>query len=266
MHGGRWRRGLTCAVLALSLGVSGSALSAPTPAAPASVAPADTPAPTPSPPRADIPALTAPVVDTIGLLDPSTRDDLNLLARDLRRDRLGMQLQVLIVASTDGEPIEAYAQRAFVEQRLGSRLLDNGVLMVIAKDDRRVRIHTGAGMDGRVTDAIAQRVIDEHMLPKFRAGEFGRGIEDGAKALSEVMRGGRLPEPSAGKVLAFSELSWPMKILVLVLLPVMLIGPFAPALIRWRKGGRLVEDRDTTSTRWSNNGGGSDGGGASGKW
>lgn len=253
-------------MLALGLGASACAVAGPVQATPAAVAPADASTPASSPRRADIPALTSPVVDTIGLLDPATRDGLNLLARDLRRTHMGMQLQVLIVASTGGEPIEAYAQRAFAEQRLGSRLFDNGVLMVIAKDDRRVRIHTGAGIDGRVTDAVAQRVIDEHMLPKFREGEFGRGIEDGAKAVSEVMRGGRLPEPSSGEVLAFSELSWPMKIFVLVLLPVMLIGPFAPALIRWRRGGRLVEDRDTTSTRWSNNGGDSDGGGASGKW
>jgi uncharacterized protein len=147
-------------------------------------------------------------------------------------------------------------------------VFDNGVLMLIARDDRRIRIQTGTGIRERVSDALAQRVIDEHMLPRFRDGEFAQGIESGADALDDLIRHGSLPAPSSGKSINVADMPWPQQIGVLTLIVVMVAGPFAiPALIRRMTGVATGDsNRDATRQRWSNNGGDSDGGGASGRW
>lgn len=257
------------AVLALALALSAGGAAARGPVESAVALPASAPAasaPATTPPLSEIPALTAPVIDTLGVLDEATRDRLNLRARDLRRSSFGAQLQVLIVASTAGEPIEAYAQRAFDEQKLGRAIYDNGVLMVIAKDDRRVRIQSGRGIRARVSDSLAQRVIDEHMLPRFRDGKFAQGIEGGADALDELIRHGSLPAPSSGKSVNVLDLPWPERIAALTFIVVMVGGSIAVLIRQLTKLATRDGDRTGRDPRWSNNGGGSDGGGASGRW
>lgn len=262
----RW---LTTAVVALALALSAagaSALGRVESAGPSPASAAATPGAANTNTRTQIPALTAPVIDTLGLLDDATRSRLDQRARELRRSTFGAQLQVLIVASTAGEPIEAYAQRAFDEQKLGRAIFDNGVLMVVAKDDRRVRIQTGSGIRARVSDRLAQRVIDEHMLPRFRDGEFAQGIEGGADALDELIRHGSLPAPSSGKSINVFDLPWPQRIAALTFFVVMLGGSIAVLIRQLTKLGSGDASLNGSDSRWSRNGGNSDGGGASGRW
>ena len=143
---------------------------------------------------APIPALDSPVVDTTGTLDALARQNLEAQARALQQ-RKGSQLQVLVVPTTEPEDIAQYAVRAFEQWKLGRKGVDDGVLLVVAKDDRRVRIEVGYGLEGAIPDATSIRVIQEYLVPKFRAGDFTGGITDATAALVKLIDGEPLPAP-----------------------------------------------------------------------
>ena len=145
---------------------------------------------------APIPRFDSPVVDTTGTLDAGTRAQLERQALDLQQ-RKGAQLQVLMVPSTQPESIEAYAVRAFESFKLGRKGIDDGVLLVVAKDDRKVRIEVGYGLEGAIPDIAAGRVIQEYLVPKFRAGDYAGGIVDATAQLVKLVDGEPLPEPVA---------------------------------------------------------------------
>ena len=146
--------------------------------------------------QAAIPPLDTPVVDTTGTLDAAQKQRLEQQAYALQQ-RKGSQLQVLIVPSTQPETIEAYAVRAFEQWKLGRKGVDDAVLLVVAKDDRKVRIEVGYGLEGAIPDIAAGRVIQEYLVPKFRAGDFGGGIADATAALVKLIDGEPLPAPMA---------------------------------------------------------------------
>ncbi|KAF1715159.1 dehydrogenase [Pseudoxanthomonas yeongjuensis] len=143
---------------------------------------------------AAIPALDSPVVDTTGTLDTAQRQQLEQQALALQQ-RKGSQLQVLVVASTQPETIEQYTQRVFDQWKLGRKGVDDAVLLVVAKDDRRVRIQPGYGLEGAIPDAIANRIIQEYLAPKFREGDYGGGIADATAQLVRLIDGEELPAP-----------------------------------------------------------------------
>lgn len=143
---------------------------------------------------AAIPALDAPVVDTTGTLDAATVQRLDTQARALQQ-RKGSQLQVLMVPTTRPDTIEQYAVRVFEQWKLGRKGVDDGVLLLVAKDDRTVRIETGYGLEGAIPDAVANRVIQEYLVPEFREGDFGGGIEAATAVLVKVIDGEPLPAP-----------------------------------------------------------------------
>ena len=145
---------------------------------------------------APIPALDSPVVDTTGTLDAATRQQLEGQALALQQ-RKGAQLQVLVVPTTQPEDIAQYAVRVYDQWRLGREKVDDGVLLVVAKDDRRVRIEVGYGLEGAIPDATAIRVIQEYVVPRFRAGDYAGGIVDATAVLTGLIDGEPLPEPMA---------------------------------------------------------------------
>lgn len=144
--------------------------------------------------RTQIPALDSPVVDTTGTLDATTRQQLEQQALALQQ-RKGSQLQVLLVPTTGSETIEAYAVRAFEQWTLGRKGVDDGVLLVVAKDDRRVRIEVGYGLEGAIPDITAGRVIQEYLVPRFREGDYAGGIVEATGVLVKLVDGEPLPEP-----------------------------------------------------------------------
>jgi uncharacterized protein len=145
---------------------------------------------------AAIPAFDSPVVDTTGTLDAATRQQLEQQALALQQ-RKGSQLQVLVIPSTAPETIEQYAVRAFESFKLGRKGVDDGLLLVVAKDDRKVRIEVGYGLEGAIPDITAGRVIQEYMVPKFRQGDYAGGIADATGQLVKLVDGEPLPEPVA---------------------------------------------------------------------
>ena len=143
---------------------------------------------------APIPALDSPVVDTTRTLDDAAKRQLEQQALALQQ-RKGSQLQVLMVASTQPESIEEYTQRVFDAWKLGRKGIDDAVLVVVAKDDRKVFIEMGYGLEGAIPDITAGRVIREYMTPKFRSGDYAGGLADATAQLVKLIDGDPLPEP-----------------------------------------------------------------------
>ncbi len=143
-----------------------------------------------------IPTLSARVTDTTGTLDAQQRQTLESELAALER-RKGSQIAVLIVKTTQPEDIAAYTIRVFDAWKLGRKGIDDGVLLVVAKDDHRVRIEVARGLEGTIPDAAAARIIREFVTPKFRTGDFFGGIHDATLQLTKLVDGEPLTPPRA---------------------------------------------------------------------
>ena len=141
-----------------------------------------------------IPPLDSPVVDATGTLRMAARGQLEAQALALQQ-RKGSQLQILMVPTTQPETIEQYTQRVFDQWKLGRKGVDDAVLLVVAKDDRKVRIQPGYGLEGAIPDITAGRVIREYLAPKFRQGDYEGGLADATAQLVKLIDGEPLPEP-----------------------------------------------------------------------
>ena len=141
-----------------------------------------------------VPPLTGRVVDQTGTLSAADIDSLTQTLKDLET-RKGSQIAVLIVPTTDGEAIEQFSLRVAEAWKIGRKKIDDGALLVIAKNDRRLRIEVGYGLEGALTDATTKRIIDEDITPKFKAGDFGGGVAAGVDRMVRIVNGEKLPEP-----------------------------------------------------------------------
>jgi len=143
-----------------------------------------------------VPALTAPVTDLTGTLTPQQTAALDQELRDFAA-RKGSQIAVLIVPSTAPEAIEQYSIRVTDVWKLGRKGQDDGVLLLVAKDDRTMRIEVGYGLEGAIPDAIAKRIIAEVITPQFKQGDFYGGLQDGVQSIMKLIDGEQLPPPRA---------------------------------------------------------------------
>lgn len=146
--------------------------------------------------RADVavPPLTGRVVDQTATLSADQAATLEQTLKDFE-DRKGSQLAVLIVPTTQPETIEQYGLRVVELWKLGRKKVDDGALLLIAKNDRKLRIEVGYGLEGALNDATAKRIIDEIITPKFKSGDFAGGISDGVDRILKVIDGEPLPAP-----------------------------------------------------------------------
>ncbi|GAP65006.1 beta-propeller domain-containing protein, methanol dehydrogenase [Mizugakiibacter sediminis] len=145
-----------------------------------------------------IPPLQTRVTDTTGTLTAGQAQDLERRLAALEQ-RKGAQLAVLIVPSTQPDTIEDYAVRVFDQWKLGRKNIDDGALLIVAKDDRRVRIEVAYGLEGAIPDAAAARIIREYIAPRFRQGDYYGGISDAVDALTKLIDGEPLPPPLEGR-------------------------------------------------------------------
>jgi uncharacterized protein len=137
---------------------------------------------------APFPDLTGRVVDQAGMLDTSQKNDLErrLAAHELQSSD---QVVVATISSLQGDNLEDYANRLFRYWQLGQAGENNGVLLLISRDDRKIRIEVGYGLEGILTDALSKTIIDLGIVPKFRQGDFAGGIVDGADLITKVLSG-----------------------------------------------------------------------------
>ncbi len=142
-----------------------------------------------------VPPLSARVTDTVGVLEAATRTSLEAKLAAFEAER-GAQIAALIVGTTGDEPIESYALRVAEAWKLGRDGIDDGALLVVALDDRALRIEVGYGLEGVLTDATSKRIIAETLVPAFRAGDYAGGIAQGLERMMAVVAGEDLPPPA----------------------------------------------------------------------
>ncbi len=143
-------------------------------------------------PLAEIAPLQARVNDHTGTLTPAQRDVLEARLQDLEH-RKGSQLAVLIVPTTQPETIEQYGIRAAERWKLGRKGVDDGALLIVAKNDRALRIEVGYGLEGVLNDATTKRMIEETIVPYFKSGDYAGGISAGVDQLVRLIDGEQLP-------------------------------------------------------------------------
>ena len=143
---------------------------------------------------APIPPLTGRMVDPNGALTTGQKRELEA-SLEAFETRKGSQIAVLIAATTFAEPIESFAIRVAETWKIGRKGVDDGIIVVIARNDQAMRIEVGYGLEGAVPDAVAKRLIEEEFIPKFREGDFYGGLRAGLDRLMRVIDGEPLPEP-----------------------------------------------------------------------
>ena len=182
-----------------------------------------------------VPALQRWVTDQTATLDSNTQAHLESQLQALN-DSKGSQVAVLIVPTTGGETIEQYARRVFDQWRLGREGVDDGVLLLVAINDRRVRIEPGYGLEGAIPDAIANRIIQEYLVPQFRAGDYSAGIAAASNALIGLIDGEPLPPPVSSHRQSSDDVggSWMLGLFLGVMAGSVLAGIFSrvPRLLR----------------------------------
>jgi uncharacterized protein len=141
-----------------------------------------------------VPPLTGRVVDQTGTLSSG---DIEALTRKLKdfEARKGSQITVLIVPTTAPEEIEQYSIRVAEAWKIGRQKVDDGAILLVAKNDRKLRIEVGYGLEGALTDVTSRRIINEIITPKFKSGDFAGGISDGVDRIISVVDGEPLPAP-----------------------------------------------------------------------
>jgi uncharacterized protein len=143
-----------------------------------------------------VPPLTGHVTDQTGTLTGEQKAALEQTLQAFEAAK-GSQLAVLLVATTAPESIEQYSLRVVEKWKLGRKKVDDGALLLIAKEDRTMRIEVGYGLEGALNDATAKRIISEVITPRFKQGDFYGGIKAGTDRMISVVGGEPLPPPSA---------------------------------------------------------------------
>lgn len=146
---------------------------------------------------AEVPYLSGRVNDNAEILSPETRRSLSEQLK-AHEDKTGNQIVVLTIPTLGGESIEEYAVKVFQDWKLGQRGKDNGVLVVVSIQDRRMRIEVGYGLEPTLTDLMAGRIIRNVMTPRFKAGDYNGGVLEGVQAIITVLEKGEAAGPAAG--------------------------------------------------------------------
>ena len=171
------------------------------------------------------PALSGRVVDQAGMLDATARAQISQML-EAHEQASGEQLVVVTVADLQGSTIEDYGYQLGRAWGIGQKGKDNGALLLVAKDERRVRIEVGYGLEDRLTDAQSSIVINSIILPAFKQGNFSAGIQAGAAAMVQVLGGDPLaqPEQRAASEHGRQQLPWPLFLFLIVVVVLIVRG------------------------------------------
>jgi len=240
-----------------------------------------------------VPPLKSRVTDLTGTLNAQQRGALEQTLAEFEA-RKGAQLAVLIVPTTQPETVEQYAVRVEESWKLGRKGIDDSVLLLVAKDDRKLRIEVGYGLEGVLPDAAAKRIIEDDIVPRFRQGDFYGGIRAGTDRIMRAIEGEPLPPPARhvnapsgqwlvpalaaallcgwilrallGRFVGSAGTAGIVGVLVWMLSGVVLFGIVAAifVFITGLSGSMRSPGRGGWGGGWS--GGGFGGGGASGRW
>jgi uncharacterized protein len=212
-----------------------------------------------------VPPIQGHVTDTAGVLDEADRAELERRLTD-HMTRSGAEIAVFVVGSLEGQSIEDVAYTTFDTWRVGRASLDNGVLLVLAPRERRIRIETGKGVGGQLTDLQASDIIEHRIAPRLREGRYRDAIADGTDAIAEAL--GAQPTQEVPTPFPLLYLGIPIALVVIAL--ALLRFGFGMPVFWWLLGaagrGRGFGGGRPRSGGYSGGGGRSGGGGASGSW
>jgi uncharacterized protein len=223
---------------------------------------------------AELPALTGRVVDDANVIDAATREQITqkLAAFEAKSSD---QVVVVTVPSLDGEEIEPYSNRLYRSWALGQKQENNGVLLVVAPNDRKVRIEVGYGLEGTLTDLLSKLIIENAVIPGFRSGDYSGGISKGVDGILAVLSGDAAELEARAKRNVqepTSDVDWVMLIFVMIFLFMFFSGIILPAVVtsfgrkiapgRYEWLGMIFDIGSRGGGGWSSGGGGwSSGGG-----
>src|SRR5574343_858639 len=143
-----------------------------------------------------VPPLQTRVTDQTGTLSAAEQASLSASLAALEKDK-GAQVAILLLPTTKPETIEQFGIRLADAWKLGRQGVDDGLIIIVAKRDRKMRIEVGYGLEGAIPDAYAKRIVADHMAPRFRNGDFAGGLQAAVAALDKLIRGEALPAPPA---------------------------------------------------------------------
>jgi uncharacterized protein len=146
-----------------------------------------------------VPALTAHVVDHSATLDAAQLAQLEAKLAAFEQSH-GAQIVLLLVSTTQPEDIASYAQRVADSWKIGRKVVGDGLLLVVAKHDRKVRIEVAKTLEGAIPDLASRRIIDEAITPRFRQGDFAGGLDAASEQIMKLIRAEALPEPAKASV------------------------------------------------------------------
>src|ERR1700691_4206000 len=240
----------------------------------------------------DFPALSGRVVDQAGVMTAESRSDVEAKLKDLE-DKSGIQLVVATVKSLQGSDIETYANQLFRFWKLGEAKKNNGVLLLVAPSEHKVRIEVGYGLEGTLTDALSSVIIASAIIPRVKTGDFSGGVERGVDGIISVLSGDKSEWQQKAKVRSEGSASdfnklFPLLFFVLLIFFIWYLvrhanGPGGPGAGHGGRGGYggpvfLPYDGGSWGGSsggglgggfgggFSGGGGSSGGGGASGSW
>jgi uncharacterized protein len=216
-----------------------------------------------------VPALTARVNDYASMLSPQAKVDIEAKLRQFEQEE-STQIVILTIPSLQGDPMEDFSIKVAEAWKIGMKGSDNGAILIVSRDDHKVRIEVGYGLEGRLTDLLAGRIIHDEIGPSFKAGRFDEGMTKGVTAMMDAVRGEYKGKPGAEK--NDDAPSIPMLILVFIIFFIYWIMQVR----RGHRGGGFMGPGGTGGWYmgggsgggggFSGGGGGFGGGGASGDW
>ncbi len=142
----------------------------------------------------DVPALRGHVNDYAGLLSPQTVQDLETALTAFERSD-STQIVILTIPTLEGESLDEFSIKVAEAWRIGQKKIDNGVILLVAKQEHKVRIEVGRGLEGKLTDLVSGRIIRNEIAPRFRAGDFDGGVSAGVTAIMAVVKGEYKAQP-----------------------------------------------------------------------
>jgi uncharacterized protein len=161
----------------------------------------------------DVPFLSGRVNDTAGIIPAATRDRIEGKLKGLEQST-GAQVAVLTIDTLSGEPLEDYSLKVAQTWKLGRKGVDDGALLLVARDDHKMRLEVGYGLEGKLPDALCRRILDNVLRPRFRSGDFGGGIEAGVDAIIGTLQGKNVvPANAPTNRNDFANAPWPAKLL-----------------------------------------------------
>ena len=166
-----------------------------------------------------VPALSAHVIDTTGTLDATQIQQLEQKLAGFEQTR-GSQVVVLMVPTTQPEDIASYANRVASTWKIGRKEVGDGLVLVVAKEDHRVRVEVARALEGVIPDLMARRVIDQAITPLFKQGNFAGGLDAGVSQIMSLIEGESLPRPVAVKANAKGFEWFDLAIFMFIAVPV----------------------------------------------